>query len=111
MGNALVTFSILCINFFYDCPLTYLKLKYKYTSLRACLCPAFALPLPCLCPAFALPLPAGRRQAGGRQAAGRRQAGGRQAAGRQQAGGRQAAGRRQAGSVFYDEAIYSYSEK
>jgi len=41
----------------YDYPLTYLKLKYKNTSLRACLCPAFALPLPCLC-----------RQAGGRQA-------------------------------------------
>jgi len=33
-------------------------------TLRACLCPAFALPLPCLC-----------RQASGRQAAGRRQAG------------------------------------
>jgi len=48
--------------------------------LRACLCPAFALPLPCHCPAIALPLPAGRRQAGGRQAAGRRQAGGRQGA-------------------------------
>jgi len=49
-------------------------------TLRACLCPAFALPLPCLC-----------RQAG------------REAAGRQGGG-------RQAGSTFYEEAICCKTE-